>query len=169
LLTARRYDRRSRRVGELHMLKPGSRAPEFTLPDQDGLDRSLTALLNRGPLILYFYPADFTPGCTRQACAIRDLHVEILRAGLTIAGVSPQPSAQHLAFRERYELPFPLLADPEKSVIQMYDVDGPLGFGVRRATYLIDPARHIRGALLADFRIGAHAAFIRRALATSPR
>ena len=76
------------------MLKPGSRAPEFTLPDQEGRDTSLTALLNRGPLILYFYPADFTPGCTRQACAIRDLHFEILRAGLTIAGVSPQPSVR---------------------------------------------------------------------------
>ena len=151
------------------MLKPGSRAPEFTLPDQDGRDTSLTALLNRGPLILYFYPADFTPGCTRQACAIRDLHFEILRAGLTIAGVSPQPSTRHLAFCERYKLPFRLLADPEKSVIQMYDVDGWFGFGVRRATYLIDPGRHIRGAVLADFRIGAHANFIRRALATSPR
>jgi peroxiredoxin Q/BCP len=89
--------------------------------------------------------------------------------GLAIAGVSPQPSARHLAFRERYQLPFTLLADPEKSVIQMYDVDGLLGFGVRRATYLIDPARHIRGAVLADFRIGRHMNFIRRALATSTR
>ena len=77
------------------MLKLGSRAPEFTLPDQDGRDTALTALLNRGPLILYFYPADFTPGCTRQACAIRDLYFEIVRAGLTVAGISPQPSAQH--------------------------------------------------------------------------
>ena len=151
------------------MLDVGTRAPEFTLPDQDGRDVSLTTLLNRGPLLLYFYPADFTPGCTRQACAIRDLHAEIVAMGLTIAGVSPQPSARHLAFRERYRLPFTLLADPEKSVIQMYDVDGLLGFGVRRATYLIGPARHIRGAVLADFRIGAHANFIRRALATSPR
>jgi len=164
-----RYHQHSRRTREVHMLDVGTRAPEFTLPDQDGRDVSLSTLLNRGRLILYFYPADFTPGCTRQACAVRDLHSEALRMGLTIAGVSPQPSARHLAFRERYELPFTLLADPEKSVIRMYDVDGPLGFGVRRATYLIDPARHIRGAVLADLRIGRHTAFIRRAIATSAR
>ncbi len=155
--------------GDMHMLEVGTRAPEFTLPDQDARDTSLSTLLNRGALILYFYPADFTPGCTRQACMIRDLHEELMRAGLTIAGVSPQPSAQHLAFRERYKLPFTLLSDPQKSVIRMYAVDGPLGFGVRRATYLIDPARHIRGAVLADFRIDRHAAFIHRALATSAR
>jgi peroxiredoxin Q/BCP len=151
------------------MLAVGTRAPEFTLPDQDGRDTSLSTLLNRGPLILYFYPADFTPGCTRQACAIRDLHVDILHAGLTVAGVSPQASARHAAFRQRYELPFTLLSDPGKSVIKMYSVDGPLGFGVRRATFLIDPARYIRGAVLADFRIGQHADFIRRALATRAR
>jgi peroxiredoxin len=66
-------------------------------------------------------------------------------------------------------LPFTLLADPDKSVIKMYDVNGPLGFGVRRATFLIDPARFIRAALLADFRISQHAQFIRRALAVRPR
>lgn len=151
------------------MLKVGTRAPEFTLPDQDEREISLSTLFNRGPLILYFYPADFTTGCTRQACSIRDLHAQILRAGLSVAGVSPQRSARHLAFRERYQLPFTLLSDPEKSVIQMYDVNGPLGFGVRRATFLIDPARYIRGAVLADFRIGQHMALIRRALATSVR
>jgi peroxiredoxin Q/BCP len=151
------------------MLKVGTRAPEFTLPDQNGRDMSLSTLLNRGPLILYFYPADFTPGCTRQACSIRDLYAQILRVGLTVAGVSPQPSARHLAFLERYKLPFTLLSDLGKSVIQMYDVDGPLGFGVRRVTYLIDPARYIRGAVLADFRISQHTALIRRALATSAR
>jgi peroxiredoxin Q/BCP len=149
------------------MLKVGTRAPEFTLPDQDGRDVSLSTLLNRSALILYFYPADFTPGCTRQACTIRDLHAEMRRAGLTVAGISPQLSGRHLAFRERYQLPFTLLSDPGKSVIQMYGVNGPLGFGVRRATFLIDPARNIRATVLADFRIDQHAAFIRRVLATS--
>lgn len=151
------------------MLKVGSRAPEFTLPDQGERDTSLSTLLNRGPLILYFYPADFTAGCTRQACAIRDLHAQILKAGLTVAGVSPQASARHEAFRRRYELPFTLLADPDKAVIKMYGVDGPLGIGVRRATFLIDPARLIRAGLVADFRMSRHAAFIQRALAMSAR
>ena len=149
------------------MLAVGARAPEFTLPDQDGRDTSLTTLLNRGSLILYFYPADFTPGCTKEACMIRDLHDEILKVGLTIAGVSPQTPESHRRFRERYNLPYTLLSDTDKSVIGMYDVNGPLGFGVRRATYLVDPARNIRDAVLADFRIGAHEEFISKALALS--
>jgi len=151
------------------MLEVGARAPEFTLPDQDGRDTSLSTLLNRGSVILYFYPADFTAGCTREACSIRDLYTEVLRAGVNVVGISPQKSARHLAFRERYKLPFTLLSDPDKYVIQMYGVNGPLGFGVRRATFLIDPARFIRGAILADFRISQHTNFIHRALAMSPR
>lgn len=147
------------------MLSAGERAPEFTLPDQDGREVSLTALLRGGALILYFYPADFTPGCTREACAIRDLHGEIQHVGLTVAGVSPQDPDSHRRFREKYQLPYPLLSDVDKSVIRMYDVNGPLGFGVRRATFLIDQARYIRDAVLADFRIAAHDAFISKAIA----
>lgn len=146
------------------MLNVGERAPEFTLPDQDGRDVSLTSLLNRGPLILYFYPADFTPGCTRQACLVRSLHDEIRKVGLRVAGISPQNPESHQRFRERHALPFTLLADPGKAVIRMYGVDGPLGFGVRRVTFLIDPARIVRDRALADFRIGTHEAFIRRLL-----
>ena len=149
------------------MLAIGARAPEFTLPDQDGHSVSLSTLLRHGPLILYFYPADFTPGCTREACALRDLHGEILKAGLEVAGVSPQDAASHRAFREKYQLPFTLLSDVDKSVIRMYDLNGPLGFGVRRGTYLIDQARYIRGAVLADFRIAEHEAFVRKAAAMS--
>lgn len=149
------------------MLAMGGRAPEFTLPDQDERNVSLSTLLRDGPLILYFYPADFTPGCTREACALRDLHGDILQAGLDIAGVSPQEPASHRAFREKYQLPFTLLSDVDKSVIRMYEVRGPLGFGVRRATYLIDQARYIRGAVLADFRIAEHEEFVRKAAAMS--
>jgi thioredoxin-dependent peroxiredoxin len=151
------------------MLSPGSRAPEFTLPDQDGKDASLSGLLGHRMLILYFYPADFTPGCTREACAIRDLHQEISRAGLGVAGVSPQKPETHRAFRERYQLPFPLLADCDKAVARMYEVRGPLGFGVRRATFLIDPGRIIRDALVADFRIAKHEEFVRAALVSRGR
>lgn len=149
------------------MLAMGGRAPEFTLPDQDENNVSLSTLLRRGSLILYFYPADFTPGCTREACALRDLHGEILQAGLDVAGVSPQDPASHRAFREKHRLPFTLLSDVDKSVIRMYEVRGPLGFGVRRATYLIDQARYIRGAVLADFRIAEHEDFVRKAVALS--
>jgi len=149
------------------MLAMGGRAPEFTLPDQDEQSVSLSTLLRHGSLILYFYPADFTPGCTRQACLIRDLHTEIQQVGLDIAGVSPQTPASHRAFREKYKLPFLLLSDVDKFVIRMYDVQGPLGIGVRRGTYLIDQARYIRATVLADFRIAQHEAFIRRAVALS--
>lgn len=146
------------------MLAVGSRAPEFTLPDQDGRDVSLTTLLHSGPLILYFYPADFTPGCTKEACIVRDAYAEVREAGMNIAGVSPSPVTKHRDFRMKYKLPFTLLCDADKSVIRMYEVNGPLGFGVRRVTYLIDPARNIRDALQADFRIEAHEDFIRRSL-----
>jgi peroxiredoxin Q/BCP len=149
------------------MLTIGARAPEFTLPDEDGQATSLSNLLRSGPLILYFYPADFTPGCTREACQIRDLHGEVDAARLRVAGVSPQSPESHRAFRDKYKLPFTLLADVDRFVIKMYGVQGPLGFGVRRTTYLIDQARHIQDAVVADFRIGAHEAFVRKAIALS--
>ncbi|MDB6044189.1 MAG: hypothetical protein JWM63_2740 [Gammaproteobacteria bacterium] len=149
------------------MLEIGGRAPEFTLPDHTGQSASLSTLLRTGPLILYFYPADFTPGCTREACSIRDLHVEIQKAGLDVVGVSPQGPDTHRKFREKYQLPFTLLSDTEKVVIKMYDAAGPLGFGVRRMTYLIDQSRHIRSGVLADFRIRLHEDFIRTAVALS--
>ena len=148
------------------MLAPGSRAPEFTLPDQDGRDVSLSSLLGHRVLVLYFYPADFTPGCTREACSIRDMHQDLADAGLVVAGVSPQSPESHRAFRERHRLSFTLLADCDKAVARMYGVRGPLGIGIRRATFLIDPTRTIRDAILADFRISRHEDFIRRALAS---
>ena len=149
------------------MLAIGARAPEFTLPDADGQPTSLSNLLRDGPLVLYFYPADFTPGCTREACQIRDLHTEIDAAGIRVAGVSPQSPESHRAFRDKYKLPFSLLADADRFVIKMYGVQGPLGFGVRRATFLIDQARTIQDEVVADFRIGEHEAFIRKAVALS--
>jgi thioredoxin-dependent peroxiredoxin len=146
------------------MLKAGERAPEFTLPDETGKDRSLTEFLSAGAIILYFYPADFTPGCTRQACVLRDLHADMLRAGLRVVGVSPQGAESHAKFREKHGLPFILLSDEDKAVIKMYGVNGPLGIGVRRASFLIDGGRRIRDAVLADFMIGRHADFVRKAI-----
>ena len=146
------------------MIKTDERAPEFTLPDETGKDRSLTELLSAGAIVLYFYPADFTPGCTRQACVLRDLHSEIERAGLRVVGISPQSPQTHARFKAKYQLPFVLLSDEHKTVIKMYGVNGPLGIGVRRASYLIDGGRRIRDAVLADFRIGRHADFVRKAV-----
>ncbi len=146
------------------MLKAGERAPEFTLPDDTGTDRSLTELLSSGAIILYFYPADFTPGCTRQACTLRDLNSEIQKAGLRIVGISPQNPQSHAKFREKHRLPFVLLSDEHKTVVKMYGLNGPLGIGVRRATFLIDGSRRVRDAVLADFLVGRHADFVRKAI-----
>jgi peroxiredoxin Q/BCP len=146
------------------MLKAGERAPEFTLPDDTGTDRSLTELLSSGAIILYFYPADFTPGCTRQACSLRDLNAEIQKAGLRIIGISPQSPQSHAKFREKHRLPFVLLSDEHKTVVKMYGLNGPLGIGVRRATFLIDGSRRVRDAVLADFLVGRHEDFVRKAI-----
>ena len=147
------------------MLEISERAPQFTLSDQTGKPVSLQGLLENGPVVLYFYPADFTPGCTKEACTIRDLHGELVAAGLQVAGISPQGQESHQRFAEKHQLPFLLLSDVEKEVIVDYGVNGPLGFGVRRATFLIDQDGIIRDAVLADLRIGQHEEFIRQAIA----
>jgi peroxiredoxin Q/BCP len=147
------------------MLDTGELAPDFELPDQDGRKRRLGDLLGGRPLILYFYPADFTPGCTREACDLRDLHTQILAAGLRVVGVSPQSPESHRRFRDEHALPFMLLSDEDKVAIRAFGVDGPLGIGVRRATFLIDGKRHILDAVLADLRIGRHQEFVQRAIA----
>ena len=147
------------------MLKPGTQAPEFDLPDDQGVDTSLTDLLQHGPLVLYFYPADFTPGCTLEACSIRDMHDDLVAAGLTVVGISPQSSASHARFRKAHNLPFVLLSDPRKIAINLYDVDGMFGIGVRRGTFLINQEGIIEDAVLADLWIARHKEFIENAIA----
>lgn len=147
------------------MLAKGERAPNFTLLDQDGVERTLTGLLDGKALILYFYPADFTPGCTREACDLRDLHTQILGVGLRVVGISPQSPASHRRFRDKFALPFTLLSDERKSVIGAFGVNGPLGIGVRRATYLIGRGGMVRDAVLADLRVARHKEFVENAIA----
>ncbi len=151
------------------MLANGQKAPEFDLSDQDGRKHTLKALLKDGPLILYFYPADFTPGCTKEACSFRDLHQDLLKAKLRVVGVSPQDVESHRRFAEKHGLNFPLLADPDKKVVKAYDLDGPLGFGVRRGTYLIGTDGKIQDSVLADLRIGSHEAFVKKAIEAGAR
>ncbi len=146
------------------MLNKGEKAPDFSLPDHDGNTVTLGSLLNDGPLVLYFYPADFTPGCTKEACDIRDMHDDISDVGLKVVGVSPQDSTSHSRFREKHNLPFMLLDDSDKSVIRAYGVNGPLGFGVRRATFLINTDGVIEDVVVADLLIGKHGDFIRGAV-----
>ena len=117
------------------MLTIGIPAPAFTLPDQNGEMRSLADYQGQ-KVILYFYPKDMTAGCTKQACAFGDLYPQFREKGAVVLGVSKDSVASHKKFEEKYGLPFTLLSDPEKEVIQAYDVK--VSMGVVRTTYLID-------------------------------
>jgi len=146
------------------MLKVGETAPDFSLPDQDGVIVTLTSLLAEGDLVLYFYPADFTPICTREACEFRDHHTALRGIGTQVIGISPQSSASHQRFRTANALPFPLLCDGDKTVIRAYGVDGPLGFGVRRATFHIGRDGRVLNRAVADIFLGDHIELIEQAL-----
>jgi peroxiredoxin Q/BCP len=147
------------------MLGVGDIAPEFTLPDENDQPVSLTSLLSRGPLVLYFYPADFTPVCTRQACAFRDRYEDVKKAGVQIVGISPQSAASHRRFREMFSLPFALLHDENRKVIRAFGVEGFFGIGIRRATFLIGEDRRIRERVVADLTVGSHVDLVREVVA----
>ncbi len=120
-------------------LKPGDAAPDFSLPDADGKIHTLKEY--RGKIVvLYFYPKDDTPGCTAEACNIRDNYAELQKAGLVILGVSYDDASSHRKFAGKYKLPFPLLSDTKKEVAAAYGAKGTLtGFLVaQRKTFLID-------------------------------
>jgi peroxiredoxin Q/BCP len=125
------------------MLETGTKAPAFTLPDQNGQMRSLEEYRGR-KVVLYFYPKDMTSGCTKQACAFGELYPQFREKGAVVLGVSKDSVSSHKKFEEKYGLPFTLLADPELEVIKAYDVwkekknYGKVSMGVVRTTYLID-------------------------------
>jgi peroxiredoxin Q/BCP len=124
-------------------VKSGILAPDFELPDETGTMRRLSAFRGK-PVVLYFYPKDDTPGCTTEACNFRDDYSAYDRAGVAILGVSPDSVKSHVKFKEKYALPFPLLADEDHKVCEMYDVWGLKKFmgreymGVLRTTFLIN-------------------------------
>lgn len=125
------------------MLEIGTQAPDFTLPDQNGIKHSLQNYRGK-KVILYFYPKDNTAGCTKQACGFGDLYPQFREKGAVILGVSKDSVASHKKFEQKYGLPFTLLSDEDKVVLQAYDVwkekklYGKVSMGVIRTTYLID-------------------------------
>ncbi len=125
------------------MLEVGMKAPEFTLPDKDGNMVSLKDFLGK-KVVLYFYPRDNTPGCTRQACAFAGAYEDFGRLGAVVIGVSKDSVASHQKFAEKNSLPFILLSDPERSAIEAYGVwqekknYGKVSMGVVRSTFVID-------------------------------
>ena len=125
------------------MLEVGTQAPDFTLPDQNGNRHSLSDYRGK-KVILYFYPKDNTPGCTKQACGFAERYPQFTEKGAVVLGISKDSVASHKKFEEKYGLPFTILSDPELKVIQAYDVwkekmnYGKVSMGVVRTTYLID-------------------------------
>ena len=125
------------------MLETGIKAPDFSLPDQNGKIHNLSDYAGK-KIILYFYPRDNTPGCTKQACGFGELYPQFTEKGAVVIGVSKDTVASHKKFEEKYDLPFTLLSDTELETIKAYDVwkekknYGKVSMGVVRTTYLID-------------------------------
>ena len=125
------------------MLNVGDRAPSFTLKDKSGNDVSLSDFIGK-KVVLYFYPKDNTPGCTKQACAFAGAYAEFQKRGVEVIGISRDGIASHVKFAEKYNLPFVLLSDPDLEAIGAYGVwqekkmCGKVGMGVVRTTFLID-------------------------------
>ncbi|MEK8070972.1 thioredoxin-dependent thiol peroxidase [Rhodococcoides navarretei] len=154
---------------EYSKLEPGDTAPAFTLPDADGNDVSLADYAGK-KVIVYFYPAASTPGCTKQACDFRDSLAELNGEGLEVIGISPDKPAKLAKFRDKEELTFPLLADEDKSTLQAWGAFGEkknygkVYEGVIRSTFLVDEDGKIEVAQY-NVRATGHVAKLRRDLA----
>lgn len=146
------------------MLNVGAHAPDFTVVHEDGRTTRLADLTAAGPSVLYFYPADFTPVCTKQACMFRDIYPELQAAGIRVFGVSGQGEGSHAAFRDKHALPFELLPDKDGALARAYGVQGPFGL-TRRVSYLLDGQGVVVDRLVADLRVGRHESFARNAIA----
>jgi thioredoxin-dependent peroxiredoxin len=146
---------------EREMVVEGELAPDFTLTSDSGEAVTLSSLRGR-PVVLYFYPKDDTPGCTAQACGIRDSYDEFEHRGAVVLGVSPDEESSHVEFKQKYGLPFTLLADPEHEVAERYGVWGERKYmgntymGVERSTFLIDDDGRI-AKVMRRVKPGTHA------------
>ena len=151
------------------MIEEGKLAPDFELPTDGGETIKLSDLRGK-PVVLYFYPKDDTPGCTTQACGIRDAYGEFEKAGAVVLGVSPDNEKSHGKFKSKYELPFTLLADTEHSVAEQYGVWGEKSFagkkymGVNRSTFVIDADGNVK-RVMHDVKPANHADDVLEALA----
>ncbi|MYS08030.1 redoxin domain-containing protein, partial [Streptomyces sp. SID6041] len=136
----------------------GDLVEDFSLPDETGADRSLSGLLADGPVVLFFYPAALTPGCTAEACHFRDLAAEFRAVGATPVGISTDPVERQLEFAERHSLGYPLLSDPDGAVRERFGVKR--GFSLaptKRVTFVIGQDRRVREVVRSELRMSAHA------------
>ena len=150
------------------MIEEGKQAPDFELTTDSGETIKLSKLRGK-PVVLYFYPKDDTPGCTTQACGIRDAYGEFERAGAVVLGVSPDDERSHVKFKDKYELPFTLLADSDHTVAEQYGVWGEKSFagkkymGVNRSTFVIDADGNVK-RVMHDVKPASHADDVLEAL-----
>jgi peroxiredoxin Q/BCP len=136
----------SKSVGDVLTIRVGDRAPDFTLPSQLGDNVTLSEYFGKKNVVLYFYPKDESPGCTREACTFRDSYEELTSLGAEVLGVSSQSVESHRSFATHHGLPFILLSDAENKVRQLYGVPSTMGIVPGRVTYIIDKkgvVRHI--------------------------
>ena len=136
-------------------VKAGDRAPDFRLPDAEGRERSLAEFRGR-PVVLYFYPKDDTPGCTKEACTFRDQYEDFQDAGAVVIGVSSDSSEKHRRFAERHRLSFPLLSDAGGQVRKRYGVPATLGLLPGRVTFVIDRAGVVRHVFNSQLQATRH-------------
>jgi peroxiredoxin Q/BCP len=158
------------RYREEQMIEEGKPAPDFELRSDSGETIKLSALRGK-PVVLYFYPKDDTPGCTTQACGIRDAYGEFERAGAVVLGVSPDDEGSHVKFKDKFELPFALLADTDHSVAEQYGVWGERSYagktymGVSRSTFVIGADGTVT-TVMRDVKPDTHADDVLAALGT---
>ena len=141
-------------------IKPGDRVADFALPDQTGTTKTLTELLADGPIVLFFYPAAMTPGCTKEACHFRDLAAEFATAGASTVGISADPVDKQARFAEQQQFNYPLLSDAEGVVAAQFGVKrGLLGklMPVKRMTFVIDSDRSVLEVIGSEFSMDTHA------------
>lgn len=139
-------------------MRTGDRIDDFALPDQHGVEHELSELLTDGPIVLFFYPAAMTTGCTAETCHFRDLSAEFAAVGARPVGVSADPVSKQRTFADTHSLPFPLLSDFEGAVARQFGVKrrfGPLP--VKRHTFVIGTDRTVLGVVRSEFRMAAHA------------
>ena len=138
------------------MLKEGTQAPDLEGEADDGSTFRLADYQGKKNVVLYFYPKDFTPGCTREACNFRDESDAMDKHDAIVVGISSDSTESHRRFKEQHKLTFPLIADPDKRIIKTYQAQGLLGFITARVTYVIDVEGVIRKSFRHDLNIGKH-------------
>ncbi|WP_343598958.1 peroxiredoxin [Mycobacterium sp.] len=141
-------------------MKTGDTVPDFALPDQTGTQRALSELLSDGPVVLFFYPAAMTPGCTKEACHFRDLASEFAAVGASRVGISTDPVAKQAKFADAQRFDYPLLSDSDGTVAAMFGVKrGLLGklMPVKRTTFVIDTDRTVLDVVGSEFNMDTHA------------